>query len=112
MLDELTKKELRQQLKLNGIGFTTKATEDELRELLKAAIDAGKAELKTPEGEHDEDEKDDESASDSDGEKDSSSSTDDVVPDSPAVQEEKQADLMACMRQNMGLPPFADKWEK
>jgi hypothetical protein len=86
MLGELTKKELRQQLKLNGIAFGTKSTEDELRELLKVAIDEGKAELQAP--------------------KDSS------VSDKSVVQEEKQVDLMACIRQNMGLPPFADKWEK
>lgn len=45
MIDILNKKQLREQLKANQISFSIKSDEEELRQILKDAIESGKAQL-------------------------------------------------------------------
>lgn len=112
MLDQLTKKELKAQLKANSITIPVGADETALRELLAKAIEEEKAELKDLSGNVGND-KANEEGENEEGESEEQQQT-------PEQEHEqfiegitgKQASIMDCLRVMQGLPLYPEKEEK
>lgn len=115
MIENMTKAELKEQLRANDIPVPLKATAEELKKLLAQAIEAGEAELKFLEnkGEGTEDataelEDADQPANDSEETVSEITDADDSGTDAPvekaAAQVGQQATLVQCMQQMLGRP--------